>query len=41
MLENIYVARHGHRADFEDSSVLTSVTGMFKDPPVCHFLRLY
>ncbi|WOO76538.1 putative protein [Vanrija pseudolonga] len=34
MLENIYIARHGYRADFEDSSVLTSVTGMFKDPPL-------
>lgn len=34
MLENVYIARHGYRANWEDPSIVTSATGMYHDPPV-------
>ncbi|RSH82362.1 uncharacterized protein EHS24_007329 [Apiotrichum porosum] len=34
MLENVYIARHGYRANWEDPSIVTSATGMYHDPPL-------
>ncbi|WOO78239.1 Transcription factor tau subunit [Vanrija pseudolonga] len=34
MIEAIYICRHGYRANWDDPSITTSVTGTYQDPPL-------